>query len=233
MTPTVASKAERLVPQRLKTDMRITSLMTTISSAQIMGNLHPDLAEILRSPRFRGRLERRYLRKARVFDSLPCLLSSEAESIVALGEHGLHALIVDTGIVCHYAALRRIVDVKALANLAKILGIALEGHDARITKASDSLTLSRLIRARSPEEIEPLASAMLRDGLQCWNCWIERQPTSLHGFFRQLTPPALRSVALSDADACTARNCRHRAALFDIRRALVAERDEMPLRRKA
>jgi hypothetical protein len=173
------------------------------------------------------------MRKAKVLDSLPTLLDSEAEAIASYGEHGLHALIVDTGIVCHHAALRRIVDAQTLSELGGLLGIALDTHDARIVKASESLSIARSITTKSPADVEPLAAAILHDGLHCWNCWIEHQPASLHGFFRRMTPSALRMQDMPDGVTRARSDCRHRVSLFDARRALVTERDEVPLRRKA
>ncbi len=233
MTPAVANRAECPVPQRLKTQRQAASLTAGISTAQIVGDLPPSLAVLLSESRYRMRLERRFLRKSRVGDSCRDLLASPAEAIIAHGEHGLQALIIDTGIVCHYAALRRIVDAATLAELSAFLGIALNTHDVRLSKASDSLSLSHLIDAQSPIGVEPLAAAILQDGLQCWLCWIHRQPETLHEFFRQLTPPTLRVGGLPDHSGCTKRVCKHRAALFDIRHALVVEPDDMPVRKEA
>jgi len=131
MTGPVASSTERRAAQRLKTLIDVSDLVSRFDDHQINGDLMPAVAERLSARRFRSRLERRFLRRTGLADSLDTLADSEAPVVAGLGEAGLRAVIVDTGVMCQYAILRRIVDQSVLAELSRHLGLDLIRHDAR------------------------------------------------------------------------------------------------------
>ncbi len=220
MTGPVASSTERRAAQRLKTLIDVSDLVSRFDDHQINGDLMPAVAERLSARRFRSRLERRFLRRTGLADSLDTLADSEAPVVAGLGEAGLRAVIVDTGVMCQYAILRRIVDQSVLAELSRHLGLDLIRHDARRAVQGMSIDLARVIASpchAANQETETVINAILHDGLQCWTCWIHGQSQSLRPFFNALTPSLPQDRGVIASDGCHPRDCRRRADLFAAR----------------
>jgi hypothetical protein len=233
MTSAVATGAESSAARQLKTHIDVASIMGAMSRTQLAGSFAPALAGRLASPRFRKRLERRYLRCSGALKALPVLAEGQASDIVALGSDGLLSLIVDTGVVCHYAALRQIVDRSSIERLSRLVGHPLAEHEARYEGRSASLDLARQIGAYAPADIEGLAAAIFRDGFQAWSCWTHRQDEAVLDFYRMLTPAFPTNVTVQEIDGCRKRDCSLRAALFETRLALVGQSHDTPLREEA
>ncbi len=241
MTETVASPTESRAAQRFKTLSDTAALLGSLSSERLGDDLPSDMAQKLLSPRFRKRLERRFLLRTGVHDALPDLINSPAGKVISLGDAGLRDMIVDSGIMCHFAALRQIVDQVALKDLSTRLGLSLAAHDARRAVQGVSLDHASRITSRHPvgENDDELIEAILKDGLQCWCCWIHGQSIVLRDFFQALTPPTLYDGDYVATEGCCAKDCQHRAALFADRLSLTlaehgeqAENDE-PVRKEA
>lgn len=235
MTQIVASSTESRAAQRLKALSDTATLLRKLSPERITCDLPPELANRLKHPRFRTRLERRFLLHTGAQASLPDLIASPAAALISLDESGLRDLIVDVGTMCQFAPLRRIIDQTVLADLSTRLGLPLAAHHARQATHGESLERAREIAAPHPvgEDEDALVEAILRDGLQCWTCWVHGQPSVLRDFFRALTPPIPQSGGEVATEGCRPRDCHRRAALFAARLDLaLAERDE-PVRREA
>lgn len=221
--------------QRFKTLSEVSVLMRDIPSERINDDLPPELASRLAPARFRNRLERRFLFHTGVQAALPDLIASPAGALISLGEAGLRDLIVDAGAMCQFATLRQIVDQAALADLSTHLGLSLAGHDARRAIQGESLERAREIASPPPagQEETALIDSVLRDGLQCWTCWIHGQPSALRDFFRALTPPIPQGGGDVATQGCRPRDCHRRAALFAARLDLVLADHEEPIQREA
>ena len=221
--------------QRFKTLSDICTLMRAVPSARIQDDLPSELASRVASPRFRARLERRFLFRTGVHKVLPDLVASPAGALISLGEAGLRDLIVDAGAMCQFAPLRQIVDQTALADLSKHLGLSLAGHDARRAIQGESLARAREIASLHPvgQEESALVEAVLRDGLQCWTCWIHGQPPELRDFFKALTPPIPQGGGDVATQGCRPRDCHRRAALFAARLDLALADREEPTQRES
>ncbi len=219
MTATVASPTESRAARRFKTLSDASRLMRDISSERLLADLPDDIPQRVAAPRFRARLERRFLLRTGAQAALPDLIDGPAGSLVSLGDRGLHILIVDTGIMCQFATLRQIVDQSVLTDLSTHLGISLIAHDARRAVEGEALDRARDIASPHPvgQGEDALVNAILRDGLQCWNCWIHSQKPSLGDFFRALTPSLPQDGSIVATEGCRPRDCERRAALFAVR----------------
>jgi len=245
MTGTAASSTGRRAAQRIKTLTDIAALAEGLSHGNLAGDLPAALSERLTPSRFRTRLERRFLRRTGAADAPADLLEGPASRLVFLGDKGLRDVIVDTGILCQYAILRRIVDQSMLAELSADLGVALSMHDARRATHGESIDKARAIAAPNPaigEGVEAITTAILRDGLQCWTCWVHGQPPSMIRFLGALTPTAPHGgsgrngtdVATGIAtEGCRPRDCRFRSDLFSVRLDIALQDREEPARKEA
>ena len=236
MTTTVAIPAESRVAQRLKTLIEATRLVQNLDDNQIAGDLPRELAARLSASRYRPRLERRFLRSTGAMAILPELLESDALRVASLGEAGLRATIVDAGALCQYAALRRIIDQATLAGLSSALGLDLSRHDARRAMQGISIDIAREIASPVSAQASDLAAlkqAILRDGLQCWDCWVHRQKNELRTFFAALTPGLPLDGTEIAADGCKPRDCRRRAELLSARLDIALTNRAEPSRKDA
>lgn len=245
MTTNAASPTERRSAQRIKTLTDIAALAKGLSHGNLVGDLPPALAERLTASRYRTRLERRFLRRTGASESPAALLEGPASRLVFLGDEGLRDVIVDTGILCQYAILRRIVDQSTLAELSSDLGVALTTHDARRATHGESIDKARAIAASAPaigEGVEAITTAILRDGLQCWTCWVHSQPQSVTRFLSALTPTAPHDGSGHGGtdtgtniatDGCRPRDCRFRSELFSVRLEIALQDREEPARKEA
>ena len=204
-------------------------MLKNLSFERIGGDLPPDLSRRLLVSRFRTRLERRFLQRTGVANVLPDLIDSPAGILIGFGDAGLRDLIVDVGAMCQFAVLRRVVAQATLADLSERLGLPLATHDSRRATHGESLDRAREIASPHPagEDEHALVDAILRDGLQCWTCWIHGQPSTLRDFFRALTPEIPQGGDDVATEGCRPRDCHRRAALFAARLDLArVEREE-------
>ena len=207
----------------------MTALIRDLDHRQIADDLPPALSERLSAPRYRARLERRFIRRTGAVEAAPMLFESAVPQLVALGQTRVNQLILDTGIMCQYAVLRRIVDKSVLADLSDRLGQPLASHDARRATQGPSIDMARDIASSYPpaEDPQSIVDAILRDGMQCWCCWVHGQPESLHRFLDALLPSSgidgtnVASRKNDNGEKCRPRVCRRRADLFVARLDLV------------
>jgi|GEM_PF-3613036 len=226
MTGAVANPAESPVAQRFKALTRLTTIAQSLDHAQIAGGLPPEFSQRLAHPRYRSRLERRFVRRTELVQVAAAGHDDVALRIASLGEDGLRDVIIDTGLMCQYAALRRIVDRSALSDLSKQMGVDLAGHDARRADQGEAIDLARAVAA--PEvaltgDAEAVIDAVLQNGLQCWNCWTHRQPPVLARFLNALLPSLPEGDSGENRAQCRPGECRRRADLFSVRLNLVPD----------
>ena len=202
--------------------MTVRDLLGDLSTERLCVDIPPALTRHLSTPRFRTRLERRFLQRVGGAGVLSDLAEGPALRVVTLEEEGLRRLIADAGAMCQYSALRRIVDQSALAALSSRLDLRLSDHGSRRDTQGDSLDKAVEIAATPPmsDDRDSLAVAILREGLQCWFCWIHGQPKALGQFYRALTPSFPQEEADIATSGCRPRECRRRAALFEARLSL-------------
>ena len=215
--------------RRLKTLTDMRTMLGALSRERLLRDLPESLAGRLDAPRYRARLERRILHRSGAAGAVAELLDGPAPALVALEEEGLRRLVADVGAMCQYAALRRVIDRTVLDALSARLDLPLAGHDARIGRQGDSLDRAVEIAAPPPDTDDPdaVAHAILREGLQCWACWIDGHPPEQAGFYRILTPSFPGRDGEVSATGCRPRDCRPRVALFDARLALAVAGDDI------
>jgi len=236
MTTSVANPAESRMGQRFKTLSDVTVLARNLDQRQISGDLPPVLAERLGLPRYRNRLERRFLRRVGAFVAAPELLDSVAPRLASFGEPALRGVIVETGVMCQYAVVRRIIDQSVLKELSASLGLSLANHDARRATSGESIEIARAIA--SPfvalgDDTEAIVDAVLRDGLQCWTCWVHSQSPALQGFFNALIPSVPQDGTNVASEGCQPRDCRRRSGLFAARLDIALADREEPMQKDA
>lgn len=220
MTPIAAHPAGSLVSQRIKTLKRLSVMLGHLDHVQLIGDAPAALTDLLRAPRYRDRLERRFARRTGVLDIPGEMLSAPVQQVAALGLDGVRYLIVDAGSMCHYAALRRIVDQSLLTDISAQTGLEMATHEARKATDTLSLKLARALAVPEPSDVtdsETIIHAILADGLHCWNCWVHSHPTAIRRFLEALLPILPGGGTNIAGGSCTPRECRRRAELFDAR----------------
>jgi len=229
MSRGLAGPTEGRVAQYVRTLADATALISDLGHDRLVDDLPPALSERLSAPRYRARLERRFIRRTGAVEAAPALFENPVPQLAAMGRAQVNQLILDTGIMCQYAVLRRIVDKSVLADLSDRLGLPLALHDARRATDSPSMDMAREIASPYPpaEDAQSIIDAILRDGMQCWCCWIHGQPESLHRFLDALIPSSgvdgtdVASRMDGKGEKCRPRVCRRRADLFVARLDLV------------
>lgn len=206
--------AHRLGALRQTADM-----LRGLDHAQIADGIPADLSRRLAAPRYRARLERRFARRK----GLGAGSDAPDDSVrraASLGEAGLRAVIVDAGVLCQYAALRRLVDQATLADLSAQLGLDLAAHDARRATQGEAIDLARALACPEPgraSDTEALIHAILDDGLRCWSCWVHARPPAFARFLDALIPGLPGDGPVVASQPCKPRDFARRAALFEAR----------------
>lgn len=225
MTRTARAPAAGQAANRLDAYRRMADMLRGLDHVQLSDGIPVALSRHLAAPRYRARLERRFARRTGL-SSVFATLGEPILDAASLGEAGLRAVIVDTGVLCQYAALRRLVDQAVLADLSAQLGLDLTAHDARRATGGEVIDLARALACPEPGpsgDVETLIHAILDDGLRCWTCWVHARPPGSARFLEALVPALPGAGPVIASEPCKPRDCARRAALFQARLTKASE----------
>ena len=147
----------------------------------------------LASRRFDLRLADRAARRMGLPECARIAAKSGPIRDLMIRDGAVRSLIISVGAACHHARLSLVVDRADLAVIETGLGVSV---DALLRQAEGtSRAAGKSVRSSGTDGApQDLIDAVMRDGANCWRCWLGTRETELARVLWAVTPVELRDL---------------------------------------